>query len=174
MFLADCQRVNEETISPSLSLVFRLWFSVDLSRPSLPSSLRVRDEWLTEEWRKYPAARFLSSCNAIHTGVSVSLRCVCVCVCCACLQRYMSKCNCTCLPMCDTQKSGLVSWLMFVSDKHCFAALCFFVRAMPSWRYTRTHAHTHRHTCLHTVMYVCIYSHPFDNWACQLLYNPLR
>ncbi|KAI4812657.1 hypothetical protein KUCAC02_024027, partial [Chaenocephalus aceratus] len=30
------------------------------------------DEWLTEEWRKYPAAGFLSLCNAIHTVVSLT------------------------------------------------------------------------------------------------------
>lgn len=35
-----------------------------------PFSLWARDEWLTESW-KYPAARFLSSCNAFSHSVSL-------------------------------------------------------------------------------------------------------
>lgn len=73
---------RDQHLSPRLS--------VNLSRPTLPSSLGARDEWLTEEWRKYPAARFHRPCNVFHTGVSM---CVCV-LQCACTAVFKSVCFC--------------------------------------------------------------------------------
>lgn len=161
MFLADRQRVNEETVSLSLSLSISDSLYTSLA-PQSPPPLGARDEWLTEEWRKYPAARFLSSCNAIHAVcVSVSLWRVCVF---DCVHAHGMR-VCLCVRLRNVGSFIIIiNICVFISDNLCFTAVCFFrSRALPNGRHTNAHAHTHtsKNIYLHlqTVKYVVIYSH---------------
>lgn len=63
MFLDGCQWMNEGSIPPSsisLSLSACLPPSVYITRPTLPCSLKVPDEWWTQSW-KYPGSSALVS-----------------------------------------------------------------------------------------------------------------
>lgn len=138
MSLAEGQWLNEETISLYLSVSDFLCtpLAALFSPPSEP-----RDEWLTEEWRKYPATGFLSSCNAVHAGVSVS----------AWRGRICVRTRCTVASNLTGRVSlhvgsviAAINICMFIAEHVCFRAACVTVGLCQGW------LHRHEHTCTRT------------------------
>lgn len=84
MFLAHLQGMNEETnLTLLLSFSLSICMSFSLHTPLHISFLWAKDKWLTKEWWKSAASRFLSSSFSFtsawlcHQGVCVSPGCLC-------------------------------------------------------------------------------------------------